>query len=513
MGLMKCLFAVCLAALCSGTSLADVLSLKDGRMFDQVRLSQEEDGVIIHFENGDVRVPNDRIHEAVIPEAIYVPQNEEERKKIEQGFVRYEGEWMDPGRRDRQLKKKLEEQRETLEAMKRVREWRNRHMEETKNFAFESTVPIHVFESYRDLCETYFTEFCKMWKIKKPRGLEALPLRFYIDREKFMQITGMPRGVGGFFQFIPTALELHIFYDRLDARFTEEVMYHEVGHYLMKLIDVEFKYPHWPGEALSEYYGASTWDPVNKKLTWGLMNESRLAQIRNDISHDQRVSLKGMILGCQDRNFTDYSWGWSFVHMLLESSKYKKNFQKFFLALARGRDIDRVRQQYPNFQLKTVEGGEMLAAFMKYMKLKNDDDLAELEKEWYDYIDNELTISTSRGLESAAHRAYEQGREKKARRMWEEAIEGGTETALTFFRYANLLEEEDEHEKARENWRKAIEIDSVTPEFYIALGESLLFRSKKEEDKKEGRRLVGLALELEPDNYYLKKNAKRLLED
>ena len=34
---------------------------------------------------------------------------------------------------------------------------------------------------------------CKLWKIKKPRDLENLQVKFYVDYDAFLQVTGMPR--------------------------------------------------------------------------------------------------------------------------------------------------------------------------------------------------------------------------------------------------------------------------------------------------------------------------------
>ena len=223
------------------------------------------------------------------------------------------------------------------------------------------------------------------------------------------------------------------------------------------------------------------------------------------------VDLKGMILGCQDRNFHDYSWGWSFVHMLLENSKYERNFKKFFLALPKARDIDRFKINFGSLGLlDSVDGEAMLEAFMDYMKIKDDEELEELEKEWYAYLENELVITSTRGLEAAADRAYREGLKLKAKRMWEEAIEGGTETALTYHRYANLLESQGEHEDARRNWEKAIRFDPVTPEFYMDYGANMLLHGG---EKEEGQRLVRLAMEIGKNDRYLVKRGESLLDD
>jgi tetratricopeptide (TPR) repeat protein len=381
-------------------------------------------------------------------------------------------------------------------------------MEETENFAFESTVPRHVFESYRDLFEEYFGVFVKMWKIKKPKDLGPLKVQFFIDREDFMQITGMPRGVGGFFRFVEP-FELAIFYDPTDPRMTEEVIYHELGHYLQKLIEMDFKYPHWPGESISEYYGASNWNPAERELTWGGLHESRISQIKKDIESGKWVYVEPMIRGANDRNFEDYSWGWSFVHYMLSTKEYESNFKKFIIGLARARDIDREAQQMGTHRLKVVSGDAMLEAFMKYMKLKSPDDLKELEREWHAYIEEELTISSWRGLAGSAWLNYQQGRVQRAKRLYQEAVDAGADGATVFHKYATVLADDGMHKSAHERWKQAVAFDPLVPAFYIAWGSDAL---QFEDTRAEGERMLKLARELDPDNYYLERNLEQLLK-
>ena len=491
------------------TTSADVLCLKDGRIFDGVNIRREPGTIVIEFEHGEVSLPNDKVLEIITEgDGGFVPKTDEEKKMVEKGLVRYQGKWMSPKKRGALVQKLIDGERERVEEMKANRLWRNRLKEDSKNFSFEVTVPQHIFENYRDLCEAYFSEFVKAWKIRPPRDLGKLKLKFYVDRDDFLQVTGSPPGVLGFFRFVEP-YELNIYYDRLDPLGTEEVMYHEVGHYLQKLVDIEFKYPHWPGESISEYYAASVWDPVKKKLAWGGIHEGRVTQIKIDIDQGREVKLKEMILGCQDRNFEDYTWGWSFVHYLLSNKKYASNFRKFTLAIARDRKIDRSPQQFGRHRLKSVTGPDMLDAFMKFMKLKGEDELLEMEKEWRAYIDEELIVSSSRGLANAASRAARLGRQQRAKRLYAEAIETGEAQSLTYHRYASLLDDLGEEEAAHEHWSKAVEMDPLVPEYYIEWGRSLLYTKKGRE---EGERLLRLAQNIEPDNFYLERNLESLLK-
>ena len=494
---------------CAQPAHADVAVLEDGRLFDGVETDQKDDVLTIFFQYGDVSLPLDQVREVILSDmGSFVPQTDEERKQFEKGLVPFQGRWVSTAKRDKAIDKMLAEKRAEVEEMKATRLWRNRHIEETDNFAFEVTVPKHVFESYRDLCEAYFKEFSKGWKLRKPKDLGKLRLKFYIDRENYEQVSGAPPGALGFFRFV-RPYQLNIYYDRLDPLGTEEVMYHEVGHYLQKLVDVEFKYPHWPGESLCEYYAASVWDPKKKKLEWGGIHEGRLASIHQDIERGEWVTLEQTLTGCQERAFRDYTWGWSFVHFLMQDKTRAKNFKKFYIALAKARDIDRTAQQYGGDRLKTVDGEAMKEAFMKYMKIKDDKALTELEKEWHEYIQEDLKITSARGLENAAYRALRLNRPKRAQRLYEEAIEAGTELSLTYHRYAEVLFRDGKRSKAYENWERAVGLDPLVADYYIAWGENML---DSEETAAEGERMLRLALEIEPDNYYLERNLEAMLK-
>jgi tetratricopeptide (TPR) repeat protein len=505
------LTAVLLACL-TGTGAADTLLLQDGRIFDGVKLVRGADGATVEFEHGKILVPWSKIRECIIPgDDGYQPKDDEERKKLDEGYVRYEGKWVKPAQRERAIAKLVADQQAAVEEMKASRLWRNRKTEETKNFIFDYTVPQHVFEGYRDLMETYYAEFVKAWKIKRPKDLPKLHVSFYVDYDAFLQVTGVGRGVLGFFRFVEP-FELAIFYDRLDPRGTEEVIYHEVGHYLQRLIDVDFKTPHWPGEALSEYYAGSEWDPERKTLTTGLVMERRLSSMQLEIKEGNRVELEKMIRGCQDRNFWDYSWGWSFVHFLMSRPEYRDGFQTFFKALASDPKVERYPEQYgAKTQLWTLTGDEMLATFLRCMKLRKDTDLIALQEQWYGYIDEELAVTTTRGLEGAGSLAMQVDRKQRAKRLFEEAIATGNATPLAHYRLGQVLDELDDDAAAREHWAKAAALDPLVPEFYIEWGESLL-RAKDDKTKEEGKRLLLLARDIEPDNFYLERNLERLLK-
>lgn len=497
------IFLISLLAVTTGLAHADVLLLKDGRIIDGPKMEWAEKGVSIHFSNGDVFVPEALFEDAIIEGSArpYTPKDDNEKEKIEEGLVPFEGKWMKASRRDDLIKRKLEEKKALIEEIRQRSLWRNRWQEKTKHFEIESTAAPHITEYYRDMMEAYLTEFSKVWRVSQGR-LGRLVVCFHGNREKFHQNSGAPGNALGYFRFVDP-IELNFFYDRLDPRYSEEVMFHEVNHYLQYLIDPEFSMPHFPGEAIAEYYGASEFDPVKKKLTVGLMQEGRLAGMRNEIDAGKMLGLQKMLETAQ--MYDHYSWGWSLVHFLMNDKRYRKKFEKWVLALAKAKGIERVPQGAGK---TTVPPEEVLRTFMAYLGIRNMDDLAELEKEWHAYVKENLTFVSGRGLEMAARAARREGRPIRAKRLFTEAIATGECGASAYHSLASLVEHDDRAEAVK-LWKKAVELDPLEGAYYASLGEALYDQGQKE----EGRKLIRLGLELSPEDAWLATRTEHLLSD
>jgi tetratricopeptide (TPR) repeat protein len=462
------------------------LVLRDGRVFQDRPLERVEGGVQVVFPSGKVFVADELVHLALIGgEDDIQPATDEERAKVEKGLVPFEGEWIPRKRRDELLQKRIAAQKAEVADNLAHREWKDRRIEETKNFHFEHTVPRHVFEGYRERMEAYYQVFAKDWKIKPPRQ-GKLNVCFYSNEKEYYRTSGAPYGAIAYFYF-GGKYDLNVYYDPLDAIGTEQTMYHEASHYLQRLIDERFHYPHWPGEALAEYYGASQWDPEKKKLTVGLIQEGRLAEVQDDIARGDWMTLKRLLLG--EGSYEHYTWGWSLVHFLMNDSRYQGPFKKFFFGLATGQDVRRTAV----WDQTTVEPADLEEAFYEYMGLDGSKEIAAFEREWHDYVQELLTKLSTRGLEKAAEKAFSTDRKLRAKRLCQEAIDAGSRDPLLHHRYARLLEKED-RPRAIELWRKAIELSPLTGTFWLALGRAL-----EDQDKAESERLKKLAHEIDPE--------------
>jgi tetratricopeptide (TPR) repeat protein len=490
-----CLFAT--------TASADMLLLKDGRIVDGKKLTKTADGVTIKYENGEVKVPQTMIQEVVIEgKSDFVPKTDKEKEQFAKGLVPFRGRWLTLAQREREVRKLADEKRAELAELKELRYWRNARTETTKHFNFKYNVPPHIFTRYRDMMEAYYSEFAKTWKVGQPKDLGKLHVAFYGDLKKFHQVGGVGGGVQGYFKFVKP-LELHCYYNRLDPDYSSEVLFHEANHYLQMLLDPNFVMPHFPSESLAEYYGGARWDAKRKKLTVGLIQEGRLAGVHMDIKKGKMWGLSELV--GKGRVYEHYSWGWTLVHFLMQDKKLAKKFRNWVTNLARGKSIPRVPQG--NAGLTTVSADMVWSSFRKFMGLKSLDDVADLEKRWHKYV-LELKVTSARGLDIAARKAYGDGWPALSRRLFREAIEAGSTNPVTYWRYGLFRAQKAKYDDAKKYIGKAIELDPLVSEFYADMAR-VLDMSK---DRKSAVRMAKLAMEIDPDDVYLELRVIDLIE-
>ena len=466
---------------------ADVLLLRDGRIVEGKRMERRGENVLVHFENGPVEVAGALIEDVLIEgETEFVPRTDEEREKHAQGLVPYEGKWVKQAQRERALQKRLAERRAALEDALAHAEWANRYREESKHFRWDFTVPRHVWQAYADKADAYYEAFCKDWKVSRDRRKPKLQINFFADRKEFNRTSGAKGGTLAYFMFLGD-YDLCAYYDRMDPVFCEMVLYHELNHYLQKLVNESFSIPHWPGEAMAEYYGAASFSTETKKLDVGLIQEGRLLEIRQDMLRGERLTIRRVVT---EAEYTDYTWGWSLVHFFMNRPKYQKGFRDYFVGLANAKGV---RREDAGFELKTVGGEESLRYLLECLGIKNDAALERLQAEWYEYIEKELVIGSRSGLEKAAISAKGSGRPIQAKRLFEEALAAGEPSALALHHYAELLLSENPA-RAAELWGRAAELDPLMGRYWYELG-----RLRAKSDEAEGKRLMALGKELDPE--------------
>jgi hypothetical protein len=478
---------------------SDVLLLKDGRVFEGVRMAREEDAVVLGFRNGSVRVPMQRVEDCAIEGApLPSPATEEERAKRAQGLVPYRGRWVPVAEREKSLRKEIDARRRSIEDYAKHREWRDRYAFRTAHFEFESTQPPGQNQEFSDLLEAYFTEFTKVWGVSVPPKWGRLKACFFGSAQDFHRSATNQPNVLAYYRFVEPR-ELDFYYDRSDPEMSTACLFHEANHYLTHLINERFCYPHWVNEAMAEYYGASVWDPAKRTMKVGGLQQGRLAEVRLDMEAKKCVNLRDL-LSSTTGSYDHYTWGWTLVHFLMESPRYRARFMKFFTDLANAPDVD--RKPYGIGQLVAVkDGNEILKAFLSRMGLK-ESDLPALQKDWYAHI--EAMDSTGvRGLEETGIRAFDMGQRLfRAPRLLKEAVEKGSRRIPVYTRYAWCLAmkgEEANRAEAQGVLEKACAVDPLEPEVWAMLGHVKYLSG----DQAEGERLLALAREIDPESDYL----------
>ena len=479
----------------------DILQLKDGRFVDGVPLKIDGKDVVATFKSAEVRIALDLVEDYVIggvtPDAV----TEDAKAQRANGLVPWRGKWVKPEQRDKLLKKEIDDRRKEIADAKAHAEWRNRYKFESKNFRFESTLSESQNQHFAALFDAYFEYFKKDWNVSAPKDWGKLKVCIYPSMEDFLRGTGMQQGVLAYYMFAPNPeRELNFFNARNDQRMTETVMFHECNHYLVDLFGQGFRYPHWVGESMAEYYGAATYDPKTKTVTVGQIQEGRLAEIRSDIEEGKRFTLTRMITENGGGHYEDYYWGWSFTHFMMQTPAYAKNYRKFFVDLSRAPDVKRGRASIGAFQMTTIEPEECLRVFRKRMGLSDFAAFEKLEKEWYAYIDK-LQAPGLRGYEEAGEKAFWNGETKfRAPRLLRKAIEMGSKKPETYLALSRCMRRSQAGlEEATRVITKACEIDPLNADVWAERGFVLQLAGRKD----EGKKFIDLAYELNPSGYYV----------
>jgi len=477
------------AALLAALAHADTLVLHDGRFVDGRPIAKTDAGYTISYPDGTIVVPASMVADVFSDSGApaYEPTTPEEKEMAAKGLAPWKGRWVSKDYRAKLLATAIAGRRTRMEQWKARREWRNHVEVKTKHFIFRHTLPDEIFEPFRDLFETYYDFFTKYWKIRPSAKFGTPVINIYHDEEYFLQRSGAPEGVVGYYS--PSDRDLHFFYDRERVKFTIDVMFHEGNHMLAHMVDEKFDYPWWIGEGLAEYFGASEWDPETKTMTIGHLQSARLAVLQSRIEDDQWLKLADLIQA--DRmGAIEYSWTWSFCHFLLSTEKYAANFRKYFLALANSSSIPKVTRG----DIRSVAPEVQLKSLLDYLKVK---DIETLQTEWYEYIKHNLSLRRSDlDYESAGWIMDLYGERRKARNMFRKAIENGSRSAFVHYGYGKLVFETNKVEPALESARKALEFDPLHARAWALQGRCLVRRGEKE----EGERLLKLAAQIDPDD-------------
>jgi tetratricopeptide (TPR) repeat protein len=470
----------------------DSLALKDGRFFEGKPVKKTDKGFRVQFENGEVFVPADLVKDYYSSSFAtdYTPKDEDEKQKLEQGLIPVSGKWVPKKDLERDIQKRNAAAQKRIAEAKKHSGWADRYRAESKHFKFEHQLPPELFEEFKNLLETYYDVFTKKWGLAMTAKTKPL-VCIYIDEQQYYRTSGAPRGAIGFFWFTKVPVELDLYWDRLDPRQTIDVLFHEGNHLLTHMVNEKFRYPAWINESMAEYFGASRWDPVKKHMSIGHLQAGRLMVVKDAIKKNDWLKLKDMI-EMERFQALHYAWGWTFIHFVMSTEKYKKNFERFYLDLANKTGVKRVPWQGI---FRTVEPALQIEMLLKYLAVK---DLDVLQREWYDYI-KELEVNDALGFDEAGRLMRQMGSPKKAAEYLARAVELGTKNAATFAVYGEVLTGQRKYKEAIEMLDRATSLDPLTAKFWFAKGGAYRAQSG-EQNKETGLKLIKLAAEMDPED-------------
>lgn len=519
---------------------ADRLVTNDGRILEvkKARVAAEG-GYTLTFENGEIHCPAEFVLSVEIEGdmADYVPADDNEKKKLEDGFVRFRGKWMSKIAYEAALSKEAERRRKRVEELAEHADFFNGWEKETSHFQVRTNTSPELLEYYCDLLESYYTLMNKRVGIKPTPRLRRTKMKvnIYKSRENFHELNeaGVGGGVAGYFSFLEESL--NFYHDYEEPAISNWVALHETTHLLTYLIEPQSWPQIWINEGVADFFGSAdiTFDKKGKlEITPGKLQLDRVLTVQQAIRDGDYVTLE-KLFRIDKANFHafEYAHSWSFVYFLNNSSKqYESGFKRFFkdhYTLAKG--IEYEAQPFPNQQgtAKIVPPHEVRRLLLKCLRVK-DSEVPELEKEWLEFVKS-IEIDAPAARFKRAQNAlmrYDKDQFELAREDLDFAISEGIEDPRAYWtRGALRIIEEQDTTGAEGDFRRAIELAPLNSSFRYSLGQLLAgsgFRTGgytltitdadgnmglfgEPEEIQEAKLCYGMAMELDPESDYYRE--------
>ena len=515
---------------------ADRLVTHDGRVLEVRKARPLENGnYMLTFDSMSFECPGEFIASVEVEGDMsdYVPQNADERKKLEQGYVRYKGKWMSKAAYEGALAKEAAARRKEVEELAAHAYFRDGWEVETKHFRIKTNTSEELLDYYANLLEAYYKLMDKRVGIKPTPKLSRTKMRVNIyksrdDWEKNNE-AGVGGGVVGYFSFRDETL--NFFHDYSDPAFTNWVALHECTHLLTYLIEPQSWPRIWVNEGVADFFGSSqiTTDKKGRiEITPGELQLDRTLTVQQAIEDDSYVRLEDLFQ-VEKSNFSafEYAHAWSFVYFLNNTKKYQSGFKKFFKQFYTvPKSVDYEWQPFPNVQgtAKIIPADEVRRILLKNLKVK---DVEALEKEWIDAI-KAIDIDGPDALFKRAYLSIRRGDVKQfeqAEKDLDAAIAAGNEDPRAFWARGMIRSWNAKAgiKAGIPDLRRAVELSPLNANYRFTLGQALsgfqlnvggsrmtvsgadesdlkAFGDEKELDEAESQ--LGLACELAPDNLY-----------
>jgi hypothetical protein len=524
---MRRWFTVVLFALLSAPVWADRLVTSDGRILSVKKARKLPDGSYqLTFENGEVQCPEKWIQTIEIEGDMsdYVPQSEDEQKKLEQGFVRYRGKWLSKTAYMAQLDKETAARRARIEELAAHSAFHNAYEKETKHFRIKTNASEELLDYYANLLESYYELMDNQVGIKPTPTLARTKMRvnIYKNALDFYENNESGYGGGGVVGYFDTNA-LNFFHEYSDPKFSELTGLHECTHLLTYLIDPQFIDLLWISEGSADYFGTCevSVEKDRIRLEPGSLQVGAVLTVQQAIEDEEYVTLEKLLTADAFGGF-EYDHAWSFIYFLNHSSaKYESGFKSFFkdyYGVAKGIEYSWEPWYGKAGTGKYIRPEEAIRVLLQKLKVKS---LDELEKEWLAFV-AAIEIEGPQARFERAYRAVLSGDSKRFKLAKEDldlAITEGFDDPRAYWA-RGLLRGRDGSEGLRsglDDLRKAVEVAPLQPRFRYSLGQALagyvLFLGGftirvtggeelrgTAEQIEEAKKQLGLTCELDPEN-------------
>ncbi|MCP3914125.1 MAG: hypothetical protein GY711_01050 [bacterium] len=373
---------------------ADRIVTEDGRVIVVKKAREKGEGYTFEFEHGTIEVADKRGIKAVeieVDMSEYVPKNDDEREKMEKGYIRHKGKWLSKAAYKNVLAKDAAASKKRANEMASYSNWTMAPTHETKHFFLKTDTSPELADYYEKLLEAYYKLMDDRIGIKPTPSLKRTKMKVNVfkSRTEFSETKGTAPGVAGFFH--SGDQELNFYHDYAEPATSDWVALHECTHLLTYLIDPQFRPQIWINEAVADYFGSATIE-VDKRgkiqITPGKEQTDRVLTVQQALRDTKAIKLEDLFeIKREDFQAFEYAHAWSFVYFLnnFDEGKYQKGFNRFFRDLYTRKGVESISvpsygQAGTGFQ---VEPQVIRSFLLKKIGVK---DTALLEEQWHDYI-------------------------------------------------------------------------------------------------------------------------------
>ena len=508
---------------------ADRVITDDGRIISPRKVREEGEGYRLTFEAGEILLLSKEGIKAVEVEgdmSDYVPKDENERKKLADGYVRYRGKWYSKSGYETRLKKEHAASKKKTDEMALHSDWRNAWVKETKHFVFKTNTSEEWLEYYSDLLEAYYSLMDKKIGIKPTLSYKRkkMKVNIYKSHEEFIEVSNqvgaqVGRSTLGYFWAHDDTL--NFFHNYGEPEQATWVGLHECTHLLTFLIDQQYEPQIWLNEAVADYFGSAEVTVAKNgkiKIVPGMLQTDRVLTVQKAIEDGKDTKLEDLFnITREDFDGFQYAHAWSFVYFLNNHNKGKsaKNFARFFRELYtgfKGIDYDQVPAANTTGVGFKASPAEIRRHLLDRLGIK---DTEKLETDWKTFI-KEVPIDGPQALLKRGLRSVRMFDFAKALPDLDAAIEGGITDARAYAARGTARAFGGSTAGGKEDLLKAVDLDPLNAGYRYQLSQLLSgrimsgmasagFQVESSGDEKaisnpEAKTQAGLARELDPEN-------------